>query len=924
MFRERLNETWLRIKALWQRARLDRDLDDEVAFHLAKRQECNRNTGLDQQEARYAARRRFGNVTRIKQENREMWTLVSLEGLLQDIRFGARKLRKSPGFTIVAVLTLALGIGANTAIFSLIHTVMLKSLPVTRPGELYRVGQGNECCAVDGFQGNFGIFSYALYKQLRDSTPQFSKMAAFGAGLDFLNVRRSGAAVVAEPYVGEYVSGNYFETLGLSAYAGRLLSESDDQPNAAPAGVISYRAWSEHFSLDPGAIGEDFIVNGSHVTIVGVTPPEFFGETLRHDPPDFWIPLGSEPLLRQGGSLLAHSDIHWLYLLGRLRSEASRENVEARITVEVQQWLASYGQVPQQFRGEIPKQHVALAAAGGGVARLRTKYIDGLRLLAAASGLVLLIACANVANLLLAQGAAQRAETVMRVALGAPRSRLVRLALTEGVLLGLLGGALGLVVAYAGTRVILSLAFRGAHYVPIDAAPSLPVLGFAALLSLLTSVVFAAAPAWINSKASAGEALHGAQRSVPRGSSIPQKSLVVLQTALSLVLLAGAGLLLGSLRNLEGQPFGFLTDGRLIVKIDPSLAGYTADRLGSLYRSLKDRLDQIPGVRSVSFSLYSPMADMNWSGGISIDGRAHSGTPDDWDGASWLRVSSDYFQTIGTPLVRGRFIDQRDTPNSLHVAVINETFARKYFPDSDPLGKHFGAGDASHSDDYEIVGIVGDAKYEDARDNAWPTYFRPLLQMEKFKDESDQSVELRSNWIHDIELHVEGRPQNLEPSIREALAGIDLNLPVLDIVTFAEQVSRNFNQERLIARLASWFGLLALALASIGLYGVLSYGVARRTREIGIRMALGARQAGILQMVFGEAMMLAVLGVIIGVPSALAANHLITSMLFGLKPTNPGVLSGVTAFLLLVAMAAACFPAHKASAVDPMVALRHE
>jgi predicted permease len=822
------------------------------------------------------------------------------------------------------VLTLALGIGANTAIFSLIHTVLLKSLPVTKPGELYRVGQGNECCAVDGFQGNFGIFSHSLYEHVRDHTPEFSQLAAFSAGLDFLNARPSGAAAVAEPYVGEYVSGNYFETLGLSAYAGRLLSQSDDQRNAPPAAVMSYRTWREHFSLDPRVIGGDFLVNGSHATIVGVTPPEFFGETLRHDPPDFWVPLASEPLMRRGGSLLAHSDLHWLYLIGRLRAEASPENVQARVTVEVRQWLASYGHVPQQFQGEIPKQHVALTPAGGGVARMRTRYSDGLRLLAAASGLVLLIACANVANLLLAQGAAQRAQTVVRVALGAPRSRLVRLALTEGVLLGLLGGAVGLVVAYAGTRVILALAFRGAHYVPIDAAPSLPVLVFAAVLSLLTSVIFAAAPAWINSKASAGEALHGAQRNVHSGSSIPQKSLVVLQAALSLVLLAGAGLLAESLRNLEGQQFGFRTDGRLIVKIDPSLAGYTADHLQGLYRSLGDRLRQIPGVESVSFSLYSPMANMNWSGGISIEGRAHSGNPDDWDGASWVRVSSDYFETIGTPLVRGRFIDEGDTPNSLHVAVINEAFARKYFPNSDPLEKHFGAGDASHSGDYEIVGIVGDAKYEDARDNARPAYFRPLLQMENFKDESDQSAELRSNWIHDVELHVEGRPQNLEPLIREVLAEIDPNLPVLDIVTFAEQVSRNFNQERLIARMASWFGLLALALASIGLYGVLSYGVARRTREIGIRMALGAARSEILQMVLREAMILAVLGVIIGVPSALATNHLLTGMLFGLRPTNPVILSAVTAFLLLVAMAAACFPARKASAVDPMVALRHE
>jgi macrolide transport system ATP-binding/permease protein len=923
MLAEWVNQTWLRVKAIWKRPQLDRDLNDEVEFHLAMREEKNRLSGIPSEEAHYAARRQFGNTTSLKEGSRDMWTLVSLEGLLQDIRFGARKLRKSPGFTLVAVLTLALGIGANTAVFSLIHTVMLKSLPVTKPGELYRVGQGNLCCAVDGFQGDFGIFSYSLYTHVRDNTPEFSHMAAFGAGLDFLNVRRSGAATVGEPFVGEYASGNYFETLGLTAYAGRLLSPNDDQSNAPPVAVVSYRTWREHFSLDPAVIGGDFLINGSHLTIVGVTPPQFFGETLRHDPPDFWVPLAAEPLLRQGG-LLTHSDIHWLYLIGRLRSEASPANVQARITVEVQQWLASYGQVPQQFRAEIPKQHVALTSAGSGVARMQTRYSDGLRLLAAASGLVLLIACANVANLLLAQGAAQRSQTVMRVALGAPRSRLVRLALTEGVMLGLLGGALGLVVAYAGTRVILSLAFRGAHYVPIDAAPSLPVLGFAALLSLLTSVIFAAAPAWINSKASAGEALHGAQRSVHSGSSIPQKSLVVLQAALSLVLLAGAGLLAESLRNLEGQQFGFVTDGRLIVKIDPSLAGYTADRLEGLYRSLKDRLSQIPGVENVSFSLYSPMADMNWSGGISIAGRAHSNNADDWDGASYVRVSSDYFETIGTPLVRGRFIDERDAPNSLHVAVINEAFARRYFPNFDPLGKHFGAGDASHSGDYEIVGVVGDAKYEDARDNAWPTYFRPLLQMEKFKDESDQSAELRSNWIHDIELHVEGRPRNLQPLIREALAGIDPNLPVLDMVTFSEQVSRNFNQERLIARLASLFGLLALTLACIGLYGVLAYNVARRTQEIGIRMALGAARSGILRMVLREALLLAGIGVVIGIPCALAANHLLTSMLFGLSPTNPVVLSVATAFLLVVAMAAACLPARKASIVDPIVALRHE
>jgi len=919
-----LHKTRLRLKAAFKRKELDRDLTDEVAFHLAMREEKNRGAGIAPQEARYAARRQFGNTTSLKERSREMWTLVSFEGLLQDIRLGARMLRNSPGFTFVAVLTLALGIGANTAIFSLIHSVMLKSLPVSRPSELYRLGEGTNCCALDGLQGNFNIFSYALYLQLRDNTPEFGQLAAFSAGLRELSVRRSGGKDAAQPFAAEVVSGNYFATLGINAYAGRLSAPADDQPGAPPVAVMSYRIWREHFALDPAAIGGTFQINGHPVSIIGIAPPGFYGETLRRDPPDFWLPLATDPLLAQGGSLLTQPTVHWLYVIGRLKPDANTSSLQARVTLEVQQWLASQGQIPERYSSEIPKQHVTISPAGSGVARIKSAYTDGLRLLAAASGLVLLIACANIANLLLARGTAHRPQTVLRVALGAPRSRLIRQALTEGTLLGLLGGAAGLAVAYAGTKLILALAFRGARFVPIDASPSLPVMAFALLLSLLTTLLFATTPAWIGSKADPGEALHGAQRSVRETATLPQKCLIVLQAALSLVLLSGAGLLSESLRNLERQNFGFETKGRMIVKIDPSLAGYTNERLDSLYRSMKERLGQIPGVQSVSFSLYSPMSDMNWSSGISVEGRPASTDPEDFDSASWLRVSPGYFETIGEPLVRGRFIDERDTPGSRHVALINQAFAKRYFPKQDPLGKHFGLGDASHAADYEIIGIVGDAKYMEARESAWPTFFRPLLQIEKFNDQADQSAEFRSNSIRDIELRVAGRPQNLQPLIRETLAGIDPNLTVLDMMTFSEQVTRNFNQDRLMARLAGIFGLLALALACIGLYGVLAYNVARRNQEIGIRMALGAARSGILRMVLREALLLATLGVAIGIPFALAANHLLTSLLFGLKPTNPFVLLAATALLLLVAMAAASFPAHKASAVDPMVALRHE
>jgi len=918
------NKTWSQLRMLFKRKQLERDLADEVAFHLAMRERKNRQAGFGEREAHYAARRAFGNATSLKEVCREMWTFASLEGCLQDFRFALRKLRKHPGFSLVAIVTLALGIGANAAIFSLTDAVMLKSLPVPHPNELYRIGAGTHCCVLDGLQGNFNIFSYALYNHLKANTPEFAVISAFSGGLPSLSVRRQGIASPAEPFVGEFVSGDYFSTLGVSPAAGRMISSADDQSNSSPAVVMSYRVWREHYSLDPAVLGGSFLVNSHPMTVVGVTPPEFFGETLRRDPPDFWVPLSQEPLLQGSASLLSHPELNWLYLVGRLPPGVELRQVQAHVTAEVQQWLTAQGQIPDRFKSEIAKQHVTVVGAAGGVARLSSAYAGGLRLLACASGFVLLIACANVANLLLAQGTAQRTQTVLRVALGAPRSRLIRQALTEGLLLAVLGGGAGLAVAYAATQLILALAFRGAHYIPIQAAPSTPVLAFTAALSLLTTIIFAAAPAWISSRADAGETLRSSQRGMGQGATLPQKFLVVLQAALSVVLLVGAGLLTASLRNLENQKFGFATAGRLIVKIDPGLAGYTVQRLDGLYRTLKARLREIPGVQSVSFSLYSPMSDMNWSSGISIEGRPPSPNPEDFDGASWLRVSSDYFATVGTPLIRGRAIDDRDTATSRHVAVINEAFARKFFPTSDPLGKHFGLGDAAHRGDYEIIGIVGDAKYSDAYDVAWPTFFRPLLQMETFKDPADQSTEVRSNNIHDIELLVVGRPQNLQPLIRETLANIDPNLPVVDTFTFDEQVSRNFNRERLISRLAALFGLLALALACVGLYGVLAYSVARRTQEIGVRMALGAARGGILHMVLREALLLAGLGVAIGVPAALAANQFLSSMLFGLKATNPIALVAATALLLAVATLAAYLPAYRASAVDPMVALRYE
>jgi len=832
------------------------------------------------------------------------------------LRYALRRLRQSPGFAVVSVVTLALGIGLNTAIFTLVNAVMLQNLPVTSPELLYRLGNTNNCCVLGGFQDSWAIYSYALYEQFRDHTPEFSDMAAFQGGLTRLSVRRSGATEPAQPYLGEFVSGNYFAMFGVGAFAGRTITPADDMANAPPVVVMSYRSWQQQFGLDPSVIGATFTINTMPYTVAGIAPPGFFGDTLRPDPPDFWLPLATEPALDGQNSLL-HRGFHWLYIIGRLKSGTSSTSIQSELTVELQRWLGAQSDLRDQDRSQIAKQHIVLAPGAGGVAALQNDYKTGLRLLTMLSGLVLLIACANIANLLLARGAAMRSETAVRVALGAPRYALICQVLTESILLAIFGGAAGLFVAFVGTRAILLLAFRGAHYVPISPMPSLPVLSFAFLLSLITGVVFGVAPAWITSHCDPADALRGTGRSARDRSSLPRKSLVVLQVALSAVLLIGAGLLSQTLRNLQNQRFGFEPEGRLIVRVEPALAGYKPEKLYGLYQQLEPRFSQIPGVISSSYSIYSPMRGDNWSFGITIEGYVTDERLD----ASFDRVGPHYFETIGTRLLRGRAIGAQDSPTSRQVAVINETFARKFFPREDPLGEHFGFGDASHSHDFEIVGIVEDAKYQDARKPAYATFFLPFLQM---TTDPKLSFMIGSHYIQDIELHVVGKPENLDAAVRHALADIDPNLTVLELRTLSEQLNRNFNQDRLIARLTELFGLLALILASVGVYGVSAYSVARRTGEIGIRMALGADRARVIRMMLRGALVQLCLGSAVGIPVALAGGRLLANQLYGVKSHDPLVLVLATAVLAACALLAGFIPARRAASIDPMEALRTE
>ena len=859
-----------------------------------------------------------------------------MDTLWQDVRLAVRAYLKQPGFTSVAVLILALGIGANTAIYTLVDAVALRPLPVTRPGELYRLGDTLDCCVNTGLSegGSTSLFSYPSYLVLRDRTPEFVSLAAFQATTSSFSVRREGSAAPAFSVGTEFVSGNYFSTLGVPMAAGRALLDGDDRPGAAAVAVLSYRAWRDQFGSDPSIVGATFAVSGAPVTIAGIAAEAFYGETLRANPPSLWLPLGIEPVLRgnrQGvvsaagaaTSLLARPDQNWLYVVGRLRPGVTPAMVQGTLSAALRDWLAAQTFLSDHERTQLPDQHIVLTSAATGVSTLRTRYADALRVLAVVSLLVLLIACANLANLLLAR--TQPFQFAMRAALGASRLRLVREMLTSGVVLAVAGGAAGVVVAYLGVRAIVAMAFRGAAFMPIDASPSLSILAFAGAMSLVAGVIFTTAPAWIMSKANPIDALRGGARTTADRSTLMRQGLVVLQVAVSLVLIVGAGLLTRSLLALEQQEFGFQTDGRLIVRVDPSVAGYSAGRLPALYERLQTELPQIPGVASVSLSQYSPMEGNNWSGGISLEGKPI----DDRHpySSSWLRVGPRYFETIGTRVIRGRAIDERDTATSLHVAVVNRTFAESFFPNEDPIGRHLGFGtEPGHSMDYEIVGIVDDAKYVAADEPAWRTFFVPLLQEVPYKAEGLISMQARSLFIRDIEVRAadSSRVDGISNDLRRTLAEIDPNLTVTSILTFDEQLKRNFNQQRLVAGLTSLYGQLALLLAAIGLYGITAHNVARRAAEIGIRMALGADRRRVLAMVLRRALLQTAIGLAIGLPVALFASRGLASQLYGVTPRDPLVVGTAILVLAMAALIASVLPARRAAAIDPIKALRAE
>ena len=845
---------------------------------------------------------------------------------MTEIRFALRQFAKAPGFAATVILTIALGIGANTAIFTLVHAILLKSLPVANPASLYRVGDLDDCCVNGGFindNGDFDLFSYDLYREFQNNTPEFEQLAAFQSGQNMMNVRVGNNLAKSERT--EYVSGNYFSTFGIGAYAGRMLQSSDDLPGAAPVAVLSYAAWQSAHAADPNVVGSTFYLQSHPVTVIGIAPPGFFGDRVNTNPPAFWIPLNAEPVLEGETTILKVAESNWLYVLGRVKPGVAPKALEAKISNTLRQWLATQPAYTQNGNDkEIPKQHVVLAAGGGGIQNLQQEAGDGLRLLTWISALVLLVACANIANLLLARGAARRAETSIRTALGAARTALIGQALTESVLLSLAGGLIGIGIAYLGARMILNLAFPEATQMPIQASPSPVILGFAFLLSLITGVIFGIVPAWISSHADPAEALRGLNRSTGDRSLLPQKALIVLQGALSLVLLVGAGLMTQTLRNLERQNFGITTANRYVIHIDPMGAGYNLETIGPVNQRIEDEFRALPGVKSAGLALYSTLEGNNWGESIYVEGRPAPG-PEENHGSSWDRVSPQFFQTVGQPIIRGRAFTDQDTATSQMVAVVNQTFVKKFFPKEDPIGRHFGVFDQKYASNFEIVGIVADAKYNNPREPYRSMYFRPMTQFNRnVTGRQFFMAESRSVYPNSITVQYAGDAASLESMARRTLANINPDLTVVSFKSLDYQVADNFNGERLISRLTGLFGVLALVLASVGLYGITAYSVARRTNEIGVRMALGANRSHVVVMVMRRALVLVAIGLAIGIPVALLGGRLMRTQLYGVRTYDPVTLAAAVLVLAACAALAGFIPAKRAASIEPMHALRQE
>lgn len=843
--------------------------------------------------------------------------------LLQNLKYAFRILVRDYSFTAVAVLTLVLGIGANTATFSLIDNLLLRTLPVQRPEELVVFGDGlNAGVARGDLPLPVSLFSYPLYRELLDHNQVFQGLCAFKSTNDSLSVSLGGSEYIREQAVGKLVSGNYFSVLGIGAIRGRAFSAHDDrEPGGAPVAVISYRYWTREFSRRESAVGKTIDVNGTAFTIIGVMPSGFFGETLEGDPPDIWFPLNMQQQIMRDEFLLNKQDVYWLDLMGRLKPGWDAQRAEANVNLQFKQLLSfEAGSSPsEEAQQRIAEARITLTSGARGISELREHISEPLRVVMGLVILVLLIACTNIANLLLARGAARQREISLRLALGATRGQLVRQMLTESVVISTLGGALGLILAVSVLKGLLGLIFVGARNVPVAQAPNVAVVLFTLTVSMLAAILFGLAPALRAGRTELVSALKGSAITAgERRMTVrfgPTKLLVVSQVALSTILLAGAIVFARSLMKLEHQDIGFRRENVLLVRFDLRLGGYSPSQLPAVYRELQERVNAVPGVRSATLSMYSFMSGLQMVGGIIV--RGETTRPREDRIVQFNLVAPRYFETTGMSVILGRPIGSEDTETSPPVAVINEALAQHFFPNQDPIGKRFSLFFAPNRV-VEVVGVVKNAMYNNLRDTPPRMAVMALSQWGAF------AAEKAGAYANDLEIHTFGSPASSTKDVRRAISEVGNNIPVMNVSTLTDQVDQTLHQEQLLARLSGFFGLLALLLASLGIYGLMAYSVRRRRKDIGIRMALGAAVPTVVWMVMREALSIVAVGLVIGVPVAWGLVRLVASELYGLRPNDPLTLVTVAILLGVVAGVAGYVPAWRASRVDPMSELRFE
>jgi predicted permease len=907
-----LEMNWFRIMAsrllgLFRKRHLDGDLDAELRSHLELLAEENRRRGMTTEEARHAARREFGGVEQAKESYREQRGLPFFETLSQDLRYATRMLVKSPGFTAVTVLTLALGIGANTGLFSLVNSVLLGNLPVRNPHELVIVKYTDERT-----QEANEDFSYPMYQSIRDKNTVFANVLT-RAGVDF-NASYGGQS---ERAVGEMVSGNYFETLGVQPLLGRLIGPEDDRvPGAHPVAVLSYGYWQRRFGGDPAVVDKNITLNDHLMRIIGIAPPGFYGTEMARNP-DIRVPMMMATVFRPVPANRLQNPRHrWMTMLARRKPEVSVAQAQASLDILYHQVLSAELQelgasVNAHDKERVLASRIQLEPGNQGFAHLRGEMERPLLLMFSVTGIVLLVACANLANLLLARNAKRKQEISVRRAIGAGRGRLIRQWLTESLLLAMLGGGAGIAVAYWAKTALLGFLpaeFSANLHAPMD----LQVLGFALIASLVTGLLFGLAPALQLSQTGVSLALRSDAPLIASGERLfsLRSALIFVQVALSLPLLIGAGLFLHSLRNLRGVNTGFVKENVFLATLNPSMNGYPQERIKSLYDDLLVRVRTLPGVRAASFTTSSVISGGWDQEGVKVEG--YQPGPDESMSPNAAIISPGYFATMDIAFVAGRDFTEQDTAARPKVVIINETMAHYFFGSKNPLGKKIGTDDDPKvPPDREIIGVVKDAKYVRLSEAPRRHFYAPMSQEPRL---FDMTLQVRTS----------GDPERMGDLVRAQVHDLDANLPLYATTTLEIQIDNSLTQERLLTWLSSLFGLLATLLASLGLSGVVAFSVARRTREIGIRMALGAQPGEILSNVVSHMAFLVMAGMVVGLAVAYGLSRLLRRMLFEVGAADPLAFAGACLLLGVVAAIAAYLPAQRATQVDPVVALRYE